>query len=106
MSRFFHQTKWWEMKPCPDMVFNYAPRLCLARSGYEYIVYLRWGSRVTVDIGKYNYDFEYCFFDPRTGRYTDRKPVTGKGKIDFFLSPSYFPEKKPDDWVLYITRIQ
>jgi hypothetical protein len=70
LALFFKNIAWWKMAPHPELVLEYPEnKYCLALPGEEYVVYLRWGGTLKVDLKTTsdNDSFEYRWFDPGTG---------------------------------------
>lgn len=106
MADFFQTVNWWKMAPHPNLVREYPDKYCLAAPGEEYVVYLRWGGTVKIDLSAASeHDrFEYSFFDPGTGEYRGADEVKG-GAIRFFSAPGGYPGSEAfTDWVLRIRR--
>jgi hypothetical protein len=62
IMEIFHQTRYWEMEPHPELL-NFG-NMCLANPGKEYIIYSRLAyCRVELPEGKYS----VIMIDPRTG---------------------------------------
>ena len=104
LSTFFKKIKWWEMAPHPELVLEYPDKYCLAKPGQEYVVYLRWAHSAKVDLrpSAEEDDFEYAWFDPANGKFTETKTIDG-GAVHLFRAPgSIFSDYK--DWVLHIRK--
>ena len=102
LATFFRNVTWWKMSPHPELVKEYPQPLCLADPGKEYIVYLRYGGTVKVDLSTSSGELFYQWFDPSSGKLSDKIQVKGEG-IKEFNSPGGYPESPEyKDWVLYI----
>lgn len=106
LSGFFKKMEWWNMAPHPELVQEYPDAYCLAVPGNEYVVYLRWGGTIKIDLrpSSENDTFEYYWFDPATG--TAQTPKTMKGGAVRFLSaPGGYPSSVNfKDLVLHIRK--
>ena len=104
LSTFFKKIKWWEMAPHPELVLEYPDPYCLAQPGSEYVVYLRWahGAKVDLRASSTEDDFEYAWFDPANGTFSETKTIRG-GVVHLFRAPgSIFSDYK--DRVLHIRK--
>jgi hypothetical protein len=107
MASFFKDIEWWKLAPHPELLSEYADKYAIADPGIEYVVYLRWGGGVKVDLrpSSQNDAFEYRWYNPDTGKFLPAKKIDGGG-IRYFASPGGYPSV-PDfkDWVLHIKKI-
>ena len=104
LASFFKKVDWWKMAPHPELIQEHPDKYCLAAPGQEYIVYLRWGGTLKVDLtaASENDTFEYSFFDPKNGKSYPGGTVKG-GAPRFFSAPGGYPGNKSfQDWVLHI----
>lgn len=105
-SRFFRAVEYWKMEPHTELVKEYPDPYCLALPGHEYIIYLRWGGTVKVDLTAAGpeHDFMFRWFDPSTGTYRNGGSVKG-GEVRFFSAPGGYPGNvNYHDYVLHIKR--
>jgi hypothetical protein len=87
-------------------LYEYPDKYCLADPGQEYVVYLRWGGAVKVNLHPSSEGdiFEYHWFNPGNGKHHDIKTVKG-GDIRFFSAPEGYPAVTNfKDWVLHIRK--
>jgi len=100
MSRFFQSIDWWKLEPAQNLIKENKDNYCSAVPGKEYVVYLRYGGSVEVDLApSTNKDkFSYHWFDPRTGTDHSTGSVTGGGTKSF-NAPDNF------DWVLHVKAV-
>ncbi|MEP7110285.1 MAG: DUF4038 domain-containing protein, partial [Ferruginibacter sp.] len=106
LAGFFKKINWWKMAPYPELVLDYPDKYCLASPGEEYVVYVRWGGTLKVDLRPSSESevFEYDWFDPLTGKSNPAKTVSG-GAPRFFSAPGGFPGTLNfKDWVLHIRK--
>lgn len=104
LASFFKNVKWWEMKPRPELVSDYPQPFCLANPGKEYIVYLRYGGMINLDMGESASDkfFTYYWYNPATGESSKTEQIQGNKTLQF-VSPGMYPGKlNYSDWVLHI----
>jgi hypothetical protein len=104
LAGFFKKIKWWEMTPRPDLISDYPQPFCLARPGAEYVVYLRYGGMIHVDMGEsaVGKNFSYYWYNPSTGEAGAKREITGKATLQF-ISPGMYPGSlEYSDWVLHV----
>jgi hypothetical protein len=104
LASFFKNVKWWDMKPSAELVTDSPQPFCLANPGKEYVVYLRYGGMMHLDMsvtaaGK---SFSCYWYNPSTGESTSRRQVTGGRKVQFTAPGMYPGTLDYSDWVLHI----
>jgi hypothetical protein len=106
LADFFKNIKWWNMAPHPELVREYPQPFCLAKPGEEYVLYLRYGGiiKVQMDDSATNKKFKYHWYNPATGKVYDSKIVQGKNILQFNCPDGYPSVPDYKDWVLYICR--
>jgi hypothetical protein len=104
LSSFFKNIDWWKMSPHPELVNDYPQPFCLAIPGKEYIVYLRYGGMISLNIGEKGdeKEFSYYWYNPATGESTGKKQIKGKKTLKFTASGMYPGTLNYSDWVLYV----
>lgn len=108
MAKFFKSIPWWKLEPHPELVEDYAEKYCSAVPGREYVVYVRWGGAIKVNLNPSSPDdtFDFTWFDPRTGTDHTTGTVSGGG-IRYFYAPEGYPSHPHyRDWVLHIRKKQ
>jgi len=106
MAQFLKNISWWELEPHPELVLEYPQKSCAAVPGQEYLVYLRYGGTVKIDLKPSTQDdvFECICFEPSAGTQGGTLTVTG-GKIGTFYPPEHYPHyQQCRDWVLHIKK--
>ena len=107
MASFIKGIEWWKLAPHSDLLSEYPDKYAIADPGREYVVYLRWGGGVKVDLrpSSNNDTFQYRWYNPGTGQFLPAKKING-GSIRYFASPGGYPSV-PDfkDWVLHIKKV-
>jgi len=106
MASFLKNISWWELEPHPELVVEYPQKFCAAVPGQEYLVYLRYGGTVKIDLKPSTQDdvFECICFEPSAGTRGGTLTVTG-GEIGTFYSPEHYPRyQQCRDWVLHIKK--
>jgi hypothetical protein len=106
LSRFLQRLEWWRLEPHPELLHETADPYCAAVPGEEYVVYLRWGGGVKIDL-RPSADadqFEWTWFNPATGESGGTGQVSG-GAIRYFSPPEDYPGTLEfRDWVLHVRR--
>lgn len=105
MGEFLRSIHWWELSPHPELVSDYPQPFCLARPGNTYVLYLRYGGYVKVNMGSSDATYSYYWMDPSTGEKTQPRTWTGHGSKSFMSPGSYPSETKVRDWVLLIKKM-
>lgn len=109
MSTFLKKMNWWELEPHPEIVSGYSSQFCSAVPGKEYLVLMRYGGGIKVDLYPSGIDdtFTYEWFDPRTGEILTGGTVSG-GRAQNFVAPGTLPGSqfmwKPIAWILHIKK--
>lgn len=104
MSKFLRKTEWWKMSPHPELVTDYPQPFCLANPGEEYIIYLRYGGYLSLDLNAFDDTFEYAYLDPSNGELGEFETVRG-GDLFQTRSPGGYPGTEHfKDWVLWVRK--
>jgi hypothetical protein len=102
LAGFFKNIKWWEMKPLPDLVHDSPQPFCLANPGKEYIIYLRYGGMINLDIGQNEKEFTFYWYNPANGESTSKKTIKGMHTLQFVAPGMYPGTLNYSDWVLHV----
>ncbi len=107
LATFFSDIEWWNMSPHSELVSEYPQPFCLAKPGYEYILYLRYGGTVKLKLGDTSgsSSYTYYWFNPGNGRKYDAQTIKGAEVLEFNCPESYPGTKDYKDWVLYIRKV-
>jgi hypothetical protein len=102
-SEFLHRIKWWELEPHPEFVLENPSHFCSAVPGEEYLIYLRYGGSLSVDLqhasGKI---MKYEWIDLSTEKSVKQGELNG-GNISSFSPPEDYPGRlEYKDWLLHI----
>ena len=104
MARFLRGIDWWRLEPHPELLRENPSHYCGAVPGREYVVYLRWGGVVKIDLRPSSTDqsFEYRWID-LVDEKTTRKGTVNGGEIREFHPPEDYPgAEQYKDWVLHV----
>jgi hypothetical protein len=85
LYEFMTGTKWWEMNPDNSVITN-GDAVALVNPGTEYVVYLRSGSSVSVDLSSVSGDLNVEWFDTEDGDRFNQGTVSGGG-VQGFTKP-------------------
>lgn len=104
LAAFFNNVSWWNMSPHPEYVVEYPQPICLANPGEEYIIYLRYGgmAKLKMDESAATKSYFYQWYNPGTGKYSEKISVKGSAVLTFDCPESYPESREYNDWVLYI----
>jgi hypothetical protein len=106
LAHFLRSIKWWTLEPHPELLSDYTPRFCAAVPGQEYVVYLRWGGMVKVDLrpSAESDTFRYTWVDLAAGRERSTGAIQGGTLRELSTDEDFprFPHYK--DWLLHIVR--
>ena len=104
LASFFRQAEWWKMRPRPDLVNDYPQPFCLARPGEEYIVYLRYGGMINLEIGDDGKEksFSYYWYNPANGETAATRRIKGDKSLKFTAPGMYPGSPHYSDWVLHV----
>lgn len=104
LAAFFKKVKWWDMKPSPKLVSDSPQPFCLANPGKEYVVYLRYGGMMHLDMGEaaVGKQFSFYWYNPATGESTSERKITGGRKVQFTAPGMYPATLDYSDWVLHV----
>ncbi len=99
MTKFLKGLEWWKLEPDQNLVDENKDNFCSAIPGKEYIIYLRHGGSVNVNLSDVSSKgrFNFHWFDPRTGIEKNVGTIEG-GTVKAFTAPNNF------DWVLHLVK--
>ncbi len=106
MAEFLRRTEWWKLEPHPELVIDNPSQYCGADVGNEYVVFLRYGGTVKIDLrdGESESNFHCQWIDLAEEKVKKERDITG-GKIVEFHPPENYPGTlKYKDWILYIKK--
>jgi hypothetical protein len=107
LAQFFTSIEWWRLEPHPELVLDYPQKFCAAIPGQEYVLYLRYGSGVTVDLSSTpkTDTFDFRWFNPATGEYSPGPTEPGGGRVHVGPPPIKGVDNlNQQDWVLHIRK--
>ncbi|MFC1766335.1 putative collagen-binding domain-containing protein [Planctomycetota bacterium] len=86
----------WEMTNADDLVEGDA--FCLAKAGGPYLVVLKTGGSIALDLSQATGELKMRWFNPRTGEFVAGKPVKCGRKVT--LGPAASEEDQ--DWIVLL----
>ncbi len=103
LSRFLQDMDWWKLEPHPELVIENPSRYCGANPGNEYLVYLRYGGTVKIDLSHTGKKMmQYTWIDLTDQNIKKQGDIKG-GDITTFSPPEDYPGALHyKDWLLYI----
>lgn len=79
LFQFMDSVEWWRMEPHDDLV---SAGYCLAQPGKEYVIYLRNGGSVALNLKDVGGTLPVEWLNPRDGTYQRTADVTGGGTVN------------------------
>jgi hypothetical protein len=102
MAKYLRSIDWWKLSPYPEMVIDNPSHYCAAIPGQEYLMYLRYGGSVKIDLTGFPATFGYRWIDLANNKVSEDKEFQG-GKAIELKCPQDFPAVvNYKDWVLHI----
>jgi hypothetical protein len=106
MSKFLQSIEWWRLEPHPELVSETPAPFCSAVPGREYLIYLRYGGAVKVDLRPSNNDdtFAYRWIDLTRSQEADSGDVGG-GTVGLLEPPEDYPGvAQYKDWLVHVVK--
>lgn len=104
LAKFLGGIEWWKLEPHPEAVSDYPAKFCSAVPGREYVVYLRYGGALKLDLkpSSANDTFEFTWFDLAKSGAAKSGSVKG-GAVREFQAPEDYPRVREfRDWLLHV----
>jgi len=94
---------WWRLEPHPECVIENPSKYCLAVPGEVYLMFLRWGGAVKLDLTAYSgKTFTRQWIDLVTEKEHDPRELKG-GVVHVINAPEDFPGTRQEkDWILLV----
>jgi enterochelin esterase-like enzyme len=107
MAGILRSVDWWRLEPHPEFVVENPSRYCLAVPGQVYLMFLRWGGAVKLDLTEYESTNYTCqWIDLVTEKAHNPRQIKG-GDIQVIKAPEDFPGVRQEkDWILLIKAIK
>ena len=106
MGKFLRKLEWWKLEPHPELVLENPSPFCLADPGREYLMYLRYGGSVKIDLRAYPSFAEFTFsWTDLVNNSESKKGVINGGSIEEIKCPEDYPGTVNfKDWVLHVVK--
>ncbi len=106
MAKFLGGIAWWKLDPHPELVSEYPTPFCGAVPGNLYVVYLRYGGALKVDLrpSLATDRFEFTWIDLEQGKERARGRVNGGALREFHAPEDYPGSLRFKDWLLHVQR--
>ncbi|MHB8862456.1 MAG: apiosidase-like domain-containing protein [Pirellulaceae bacterium] len=104
MAQLLRGIDWWTLEPHPELVLDNPSRYCGAVPGRHYVVFLRWGGVVRLNLRSSSpqQQFEYRWIDLVDEQVKRSGEVNG-GEIRQFPPPADYPGvEQYRDWILHV----
>ena len=103
LASILRSIEWWRLEPHPEFVAENPSRYCLAVPGETYLMFLRWGGAVKLDLTAYEgTTFTRRWIDLVTEEMRKPQELTG-GAVHVINAPEDFPGVRQEkDWILLI----
>jgi predicted alpha/beta superfamily hydrolase len=107
MAHILRSVQWWRLEPHPEFVVENPSRYCLAVPGEIYVMFLRWGGAVRLDLTAYaGATFTRQWIDLVTEKTHEPENLAG-GAVHAIHAPEDFPAVRQEkDWVLLIKAVK
>jgi len=105
-AKFLRGIEWWRLEPHPEVVLENPSHFCAALPGKEYLIYLRYGGVVKVDLSACDTDaaFKCTWYDLTENKARKTQTVKG-GKTPALHPPEDYPARLTyKDWLVHIVR--
>ncbi len=103
MAGILRSLAWWRLEPHPEFVVENPSRYCLAVPGELYVMFLRWGGAVKLDLTAYaGTTFTRQWIDLVTEKMHEPRELAG-GTVHVINAPEDFPAVRQEkDWILLV----
>jgi len=104
MAKYLRGLEWWTLSPHPELILENPSHYCLADPGGEYMIYLRYGGHIKIDLRAIpeTSDFGFKWVDLVNNSVLNEGLVKG-GKIVEIKCPEDYPGVVNfKDWVLHL----
>jgi len=106
LARFLKSIEWWKLEPHPELLSDTPARYCGAVAGHTYVIYLRYGGWLKVDLrpSAEGDRFEFTWYDLENHQQRTSGTVNGGGWREFRAPEDYPGTLQFKDWLLYVRR--
>ena len=104
MGKYLRNLEWWKLEPHPEVISENPSNYCLAVPGKEYLIYLRYGGSVKVDLRDYpGISFSYAWTDLVNCRESNKGTIKGGSSTEIKCPEDYPGVVDFKDWILHLT---
>lgn len=107
LARFLKGIEWWMLEPHPELVLEYPQPLAAAITGRQYLVYVRYGGQLKLDLRSTSpaARFRFTWIDLVSSKEAQQGSVNG-GAIRTFHTPEDYPgQLEYKDWLLDVVKV-
>ena len=106
LSQFFHQIEWWKLEPHPEVVMDNPSPYCAAILGQEYVIFLRWGGTVKVNLkdAESGSTFTDRWIDLVNQKTVKEGKTTGGSVVELQPPEDYPGVLHTKDWVIHLQK--
>jgi len=106
MGKYLRKLDWWKLEPHPELIIENPSKFCLADPGNEYLIYLKYGGSVKLDLGTYTESSAFNFQWTDLVNSSDSRSGTIKGGavIEIKCPEDYPGTVNFKDWLLHVRR--
>jgi len=107
LATFMKGIEWWKFEPHPELVSEYPQPLASAIMGREYLVYVRYGGQLKLDLRSTSASdlFRFNWIDLVSSKETQTGTVSGGGIPTFHAPEDYPGHLEYKDWLLHLVKI-
>ena len=104
MSGFLQNIEWWKLEPHPELVLDNPSPFCSAVPGREYLLFLRYGGTVRLDLRQCTPqdEFQVQWVDLVEEKVHRRKSVTGGTIVELSPPEDYPGSLQYKDWLVHL----
>lgn len=104
LARFLKSIDWWRLEPHPELVSDNPSRYCAAVPGARYVIYLRYGGWLKVDLRPSSDKdvFQFAWYDLENHQQRTTGTVNGGGWREFRPPEDYPGAQQFKDWLLHV----
>jgi len=106
MGKYLRKIEWWKLEPHPEIILENPSPFCLADPGNEYLIYLRYGGSVKLDLRNYPESsvFTYQWTDLVNSRDSGSGNIKGGAVAEIKCPEDYPGTVNFKDWILRIKK--
>jgi hypothetical protein len=108
MGKYLRKMEWWKLEPHPELVLENPSPYCLADPGNEYLLYLRYGGSMKIDLRSYpvSTKFQFIWTDLVNSCDLGKGIISGGSIVELKCPEDYPGFVHFKDWILHIKRTE